>query len=79
MATPQCALCSAALPAAAERQLLKPVSGVSADVHEFLVTLVRLDCRFGTEAACTCHRTCFANLTRHNVALRELLCTFNSS
>ena len=81
MATPQCALCDSALPAAAEQQLLKPVSEANADVHEFLVTFVKPDCRFGTEAAYTCRRTCFANLTksvRHNIALRELLCTLEA-
>ena len=74
MATPQCSLCDAVLPTAAERQLLKPVSEANADVHELQVTFVRPDCHFGTEAAytCTCHQTCFANITRHNVALREL-------
>ena len=76
MATPQYALCDAAL------QLLNPVSEANADVHEFLhVTFVRPDCRFGTEAAYTCRRTCFADLTksvRHNVALRELLCTLGA-
>ena len=29
------------------------MSEVNADVREFLVTFVRPDCRFGTEAACT--------------------------
>ena len=37
----ECAVYDAALPAAAERQLLKPVSEANADVHEFLVTFVK--------------------------------------
>ena len=72
MAALQCTLYNAGLPAAVERQILNSVSEADVDVHEFLVTFVRPDSRFGTEAAYTCHRTCFANLTRslrHNVAL----------
>ena len=51
MATLQCTLCDAALPAAAERRLLNPASEANADEHDFLATLVRPGHRFGTEAA----------------------------
>ena len=72
MITPQYDFYEAALPATAEQQLLNPVSEANVDVHEHLVTFVRPDCRFGTEAAYTCRRTFFSNLAksfRHDVAL----------
>ena len=54
MITPRYDFYEAALPATAEQQLLNPVSEANVDVHELLVTFVRPDCRFGTEAAYTC-------------------------
>ena len=73
--------CASALPAAAEQQLLKPVSEVNADVQEFLDSFVKPE-SFWHGSSYTCRRTCFTILTksaRHNVALRKLLCTLRVS
>ena len=77
--SPCCFLCSASLGFPTKRRVISPVSKVNADIHEFLVTVVRPGHQFGSKVAYVCRMPCFSNLTtavKHHVTLRDLMLSF---
>lgn len=78
--SPSCFLCSANLLVSSKRRLISPLSSAYAEVHKFVVDIVRPNHCF-EGVSYVCRLPCFANLTkavRHHVALIELMEAFGT-